>query len=83
MWTYLAYGSYQKYYESVNDIYKFINDDVNENVFITELPDEVIHFPEMEILQDMSDWRNAFIAKVYGQKPVQYILDSVCKQDDG
>ena len=83
MWELISEDAYKKYYDEVNNIYESIASDNNEDVFIYEEPQEVLHFPNMDIAEDMSNGMNKAIALYYGKKSVQFVSEPVCVQSNG
>lgn len=84
MWKEIMRDSYKNYYNEVNDIYDFIGNDKNEDVFISNISMEgVAYFPEIVLSEDMSDGTNKSIAAYFEKNSVQYVSDNVCKQANG
>ena len=83
MWELISEDAYKKYYSEVNEIYDFIAHDSNEDVFIYEEPQAVLHFPSIDISEDMSDGMTKAIALYYGKQSVQFVSEPVCVQSNG
>lgn len=73
----LANGSIQEYYRDVNRIYESIENDENEDVFVSEVPKQLDIFEVIAFPDDPTHFLNTMIASYYNKKSVQGVFETV------